>query len=585
MVRRMAEPTEKEKKTPAAMVGLRPNVFKRVLNKIWDVFQYTKTPGYPVTEMPQFKQLQAELDWSTIFELNNAMVDAENMWDEGPRYGKNNAGTIRERVYDHYMKLCHYTDRVALDEEREIVQRGTGELKEEKIKINVGGNDVEYKYRVPKEKTVCYRDSDKLEGRRYNVVFFGFEGESGVGYGGIEGYFGVPSDGGTGIIVQDINNMLNDIQSRLIAQHAHDPDKVKNIRAKIEDIKNQLYPFLADLRSYLHDFENQHFRYLNGFKGLLGEYEELLKAVRGKILTKDQVVYRHTYRVIKPRIYDVHGNPGKELRNFPQLTEEIEAGVIPGYDENGYPLEVTWPVTEEEGGKYIYEDEDGNEHRYDPGYVLKDIFNGSATPRRVTDLAFTDYVDIIDMSAWVYVNWDAYRDDLRDGRYHNKSDCITIMEKIMAHLKSPFLTNQNISDINQGRNATVQINLNGPQQGRPSSVSGPIRPSHLNPAFDLETRWKGKKWKSKHLGRKYYYDTQDHMPESTKRTITTRGAALNILATVIDKTKKWDEMNQILEAIGEKIYGYDIGPNLGPELVRWGKPLTKNPFKPISGAG
>ncbi|MBI2658654.1 hypothetical protein HYX05_00945 [Candidatus Woesearchaeota archaeon] len=151
---------------------------------------------------------------------------------------------------------------------------------------------------------------------------------------------------------------------------------------------------------------------------------------------------------------------------------------------------------------------------------------------------------------------------------------------------------------NSTEHTKAKMNLNNPPN-RPRSVDVTIKPTHINPAFDLRRKSEFRSKRDIHLGRKLYYDLQENLynEQSKNPSMTTRGAALWILARVIERAKYWDETIHLLEEIGGKIEGYDIGPNIqyrvetdakGEPAVkpgRWGTRLTKNPFKPISGSG
>ena len=253
-----------------------------------------------------------------------------------------------------------------------------------------------------------------------------------------------------------------------------------------------------------------------------------------------------------------------------------------GFDENGWLLEVGDGTTTYNlgSGRRVFKE----------GEVLIDIFEGR-TPR-VVQKEFIEDCDLLDLAIWIYVNYDAYRDDLRDGRYHEKS--ITVMEHIMTDLNIPDIKHpQSKKDIKDSTHAKITMNLNNPP-GRPSSIKMPIEPSAFNPAFDLSVyKTTPTTGKTRHVGRKYYYDTQDNLgitvKQSQEPTITTRGAAMYILHRVIDEVKYWGESSdsnragviQLLKAIGEITDGFDIGPNLGPGFARWGLPLTRNPFEPV----
>ena len=123
----------------------------------------------------------------------------------------------------------------------------------------------------------------------------------------------------------------------------------------------------------------------------------------------------------------------------------------------------------------------------------------------------------------------------------------------------------------------------------PDDVEVKMESSNLNPAFDVSAfKLFPKSGIAKHLGRKLYYDVQDNVEKSNEPTISTRGAALYILHRIIERAKYWDAKGnvqqtgviQLIEEISKEIGGWDIGPNLGPDFSRWGKPLTKNPFRP-----
>ena len=181
---------------------------------------------------------------------------------------------------------------------------------------------------------------------------------------------------------------------------------------------------------------------------------------------------------------------------------------------------------------------------------------------------------------------------MKDARYHEKA--ITIMDRIMTELKIPDIKHlQTIKNIKEGEQTKITLDLNN-VPSRPQSVEMSLYSTHLNPALDHPERFKkvGIDYgKTKHWGKKYYYDIPDMMfrEQSPYPTITTRGAALYILHRVIEKAKYWDGKGDpskagvvdLMQAIGEITDGFDIGPNIGPGFSRWGTQLTRNPFKPF----
>lgn len=319
-----------------------------------------------------------------------------------------------------------------------------------------------------------------------------------------------------------------------------------------------------------------------------------------RALTSEMVHYTHTYKVINvnnrgellnpdgTEAKDANGNPLSLPGNFRQGNE-----IAPGLDEHGWPLEVGDGRTLFEGSVIPL------------GKVVLDFYDGHSPnggdPRTIPT-RYMEYIkdcDLLDVAVWMYVSWDARRDDLRDGRHH---ECITVMDRIMTELGIKGHP-QTMERIEAGRQAgdsnrdseKIEMRLNkiAGNPFRPPSdpdfVDITMDPTHLNPAFDMRTNEK-----DKHMGRRLYYDIQENVAKSKKPTITSRGAALFILHRVIEETKYWGgEMSpgkagvmEVLDEIGNKINGYDIGPNMAlriengdPKRPGWGKPLPTNPFK------
>lgn len=261
-----------------------------------------------------------------------------------------------------------------------------------------------------------------------------------------------------------------------------------------------------------------------------------------------------------------------------------------GLDENGWPLEVG-------DGKTLFDGSVLGE-----GVVLADMYMPRVphpkSPRkrnvdRVRNIPrdFIGMCDPLDTATWMYVSYDAYRDDMRDGRYH--PNAITVMDRILSesdyyyfkHVR-PVTEQERQSGYWRGQNieqAKVRIKLNklagvdlGPSN-LPDEIEMPMRPDHLNPALDVRARRV-----DKHIGRVFYYDVQGNTEKSINSTITTRGGAMYIFYRAIEESKYFGDLEgyegalQLLRAIADKTEGFDIGPNLD----RWARPLTKNIFRP-----
>lgn len=234
---------------------------------------------------------------------------------------------------------------------------------------------------------------------------------------------------------------------------------------------------LPNLRA-IQELEDKHASKLlseEGKAGILSTWDSILDLANEKI--KDLrpnpkfIRFAHTYKIIKPykiveseidgkKVYDVKYFKN-EHSNF-NKSDEIEAGL----DENGWPLEVyeepegsdNWFVLLDKwwlelsqndwhektikgkaGGKDIWKRkvEDGvKKHsirKVPPEWVKNP--NLAIDPEDKLGLGIGD-VDPLDKVMFIYNEWDSYRDDFRDGRYHLHSK--TSMDYIIAGTK-PFM--------------------------------------------------------------------------------------------------------------------------------------------------
>lgn len=576
--------------------------------------------GFPVhlPPIPVEKRLDKELNFVNIAQLNEAMTKAEREWDGLPsedteeRKGPTSiasANYIRERIVELYSKLGTkitesigpFTDKTALTDEGTAAALGTAaryrdpQTGEEyygvpkELRININGATIVPKFHIPDEKEIIYPD-----GRSYKVAFFGARKDN---------PYWVQLN-------KDIDEICRQALEAALSREG-DSQKRNNIIENVELLKTKYKTLIDTFKGEAIKFDNMHRSNLIGEAGVIQHYN-VIETWRTKImrrrLTDQQVYYTHTYKIIKPKvprtteteietldekgdvILDEFGNPKKtkvpiferdsdgkivydELKDVPTFYKRGEERGL-GLDKNGWPLEVGW-----EGTLF-----NGRELR--KGEVLIDLFE-RREPRIVPEKFIVD-CDLLDVAVWIYVAWDAYRDDLRDGRYHVKA--ITAMDRIMTELNTPYMRHpQSTRSIKRGKQAEIKMYLNkiAGMPGRPSTdpayVDMTLKPSHVSPAFDLRA-----KGRTIHMGRKYYYDVQGPgITKSTEPTISTRGAALYILHRVIEESKYWGDdptkpgVLQALERIGAATSGFDIGPNLGPGFKRWGLPLTRNPFKPV----
>lgn len=593
----MAEAMKESKKEGINKIFPTKNFFKRIGRMLGLPFHYTPTPGYDIREIPTYDDLANEINFKAIAQLNELMVKTEGRWDgaKGTEFENLNAAAVRDAIVKVYTSMGEdekgtlpkeskdqvvasigpFTDRAALYSEGKSASEGSGIKKEE---ITILGENMEFS--IPQEKLIVHDPK-----RSYKVAFFGCRSIT---------YW------------EKLNEEIDEICRKVIQKKLNlerDDAKKKNIEANVDLINGQIKSFLGIIKEYAKDFEDKHRSMLTGRRGVIKNWngiKKLTSMLRKFNLTDEEVYYTHTYKVIRSKIPQTKKNEilaedegDKEIKiivdepvydnggnlTYEELKENKNYWVRPGeqgigLDENGFPLEVGSGDTKF-NGKVV-----------EKGVVLIDLFEGRKDIRRVPEEFIVD-CDLLEMAQWIYVAFDSYRDDMRDGRYHKNA--LTVMERIITELKIPDLKHpQSKRDIKKGRHAEVTMNLNSlPGQPKRSIKMG-ITPSHLNPAFDPRAfAVNPTTGKTIHRGRKYYYDLQENIfrEQSEEPTITTRGAAMYILHRVIEEAKYWGGTGdpsragviELLDAIGDQTKGFDIGPNLD----RWGQPLTKNPFKPV----
>lgn len=542
-------------------------------------------PEKRISDTGIWRRLSAGGFFAMVADLNKELIWAEQKWDgvPGTDMEPESAAYIRKQVIDLYsfldrdslknisMAIGPFTNKYALDKEIRAVDDRV-QFTEEDMLINLstsgGPNELPVNFTLPAKQTIAHSRV-----RQYQVAYFG---------AGTTAYWDK--------LEQDIDNICGQALNAIPAngeQRRHLENNISLIRDRITKLK-------GELQKKMTEFEKEQRSAIQGQTGVQGRWgtaeslrAKLIQSIR---LDSTRVFYQHTYKVIKP--LDEHGN----LLNaeFQSTTQNIGGNfkrpeeVAPGLDENGWPLEVGDGKTEFNGSVL------------GEGEVLIDIYEGR-TPR-VIPHEFIEDCDLLEMAVWLYVAYDAYRDDLRDGRHH--PDAIGIMEVIDGQLSlNPAKRMRIWNRLTHGIHTKKRMYLNKLPGSNlrpaldPAYKDWELGATQLNPAFD----WRAK-GKAIHLGRKYYYNIQDNVETSkepnkpSEPTMTTRGAALYILHRVIEETKYWGAnvspdragVIEILEAIGDATLGYDIGPNIeytrdpekGAVLHSWGHELTRNPFKP-----
>ncbi|MBS3100911.1 hypothetical protein J4204_02160 [Candidatus Woesearchaeota archaeon] len=417
------------------------------------------------------------------------------------------------------------------------------------------------------------------------------------------------------------------------------------------EIKTRIMPHLNALTKALQSInekEKAHYGYLS----------ELFKIVRKIPATRDELLklapprerirFAHTYKIIQPFIFiDKHTKEKIDvLRELPDDPTKIgefidrlkilrfEDGAHPNWyvisdevaatlDENGWPLEVNDDGTVlldkwlRETGQNDWQI--GRIRAKKGDHILNKITEIQSKGVREIDPRFVDFMDLLEMATFASSEYDAVRDDLRDGRYHwwskTAHDYVIAIEGYgmyspyeIKKIKFPFkqitgechpydLSPANIySYINAKpeyfesdsfepsdekevkRDFRIQL-LDGtiyPPDDvlRESPEKGLRRSTNLSPSFDRRAINFATNWI--HWGRMYYYEWTDGInrwSENPYPHITTRGASKYILHRLLNDTYHYAEA---VKWADDEV-GYDIGirrPIVGGEFL-------KNPLKSI----
>lgn len=339
----------------------------------------------------------------------------------------------------------------------------------------------------------------------------------------------------------------------------------------------------------------EYFKRKPGYESLSDENQDLIKFLRSAIIRYNDLMKQEDRFFIR-----FENDSDSDVLNYP---------FCPGYDEHGWPLEVT------ERGYVFYnavldmsDREDIAPITPDEGTVLLDLFNQHKIPNRrlrIVPHQFISEMDLLLKVTCIHNEVDAVRDDLRDGRYHYGS--LTITDYLMAMKRSigsqirygqfgdPSKEFGDIWGMGEDELEKEATKFDTKYRGGEPSpnpadprffkilrrgtdfINEDLRaPSNLNPAFDRRAVYKStsqvhlKQWW--HLGRKRYYDPADAIWEELDEgeqkalkkkgivgpAISTRGISIYILEKVLQRMGDYTEAVNELKKLAE--VWYDYGP-------------------------
>jgi len=518
------------------------NILKRGLRGIGLTgFRFT---GKDASTFPTYETLREKIGFKELLALHIAIKDAQEKYKLLEKY--------HEDARKLYADLGIFTSEEAFSKEKKSLEKGTRtKRKHAYLQIgnvkNMGGVRLAIKdsltpafgthvgnFNVPASVGVTYRS-----GHSYGVSYVGTENKA----------YWVGEKENLARICENIREALKQAS----------PEHQTQIEEHIKRLEGKVGGLMDSINTQLQKHESDRLATLKDEEGA-GNKRALLKQIDDKIrsdvlIPSSRIYYPHSYKIIN-NISGMSDVDKRELRTAlgAQNLPEEEVGV----DENGWPLEVS-------NGSITF-----NGSTLQEGVVLLDVFEGRA-PRRVPSKFITP-CETIDTISWLLSQYDAYISDLRDGRYHPNS--ITAMDWIMSELSIPDLNHRSWQGSpSKGAQAKIVMKLN------PSGeASMDMKPTHLNPAFDL----RGKGSTPVHRGRKLYYDSQDNCEPSPDYMISSRGAALYIVHRCIEEAKYFEPSTEqgvgaqeLIAAIGNEVGGLDLGPN----LEETGITFWKNPFK------
>jgi hypothetical protein len=533
-------------------------------------------PGKGASSTNVFRELDRELGLrKRVRGLNDSLKIIEEDWEK--------LMGVREQITKLYAEVGPFTDYDISKFEVSLLKYGLGGeegIKYEKEKINIGG--VDFNFKLPKKVTIRYPDhipgSDDIkykENRQYELAYFGYEHRNKW-----EGYFS-----------EDLKKFRTDLINKIIKDEKwekyfnedliNNPELVDKIikENNLTEEGKKFKKIIKNSKIILDIFDEYNMELIEGcVQQLESDFRTKLKKAATKLDFIDSTIdyirtkypgkkhnirYYHTYKVIATEKYNCKNNEVKRFENeykkvcpkFFKLNDEV----APGLDENGWPLEV--------------DDEEGS-RTGTPYAVLIDKWKG----REIREVAkdWIKKVDPLHEICWVSNEYDALRDDLRDGRWHGHT--LTATDYLMAANPSPWgeWPNKEFvkgkvypekkfcdNDFSKKFNSYKMDFENG------KSAIFHRDPSNLSPALDLRAP---KKWE--HIGRMYYYDITDGIDASLIKEpmITTRGAAIFIIEKVIRKMKTLKDAEKVLKGIATETKGFDYGPR------KWLGEFCDNPF-------
>ncbi len=388
---------------------------------------------------------------------------------------------------------------------------------------------------------------------------------------------------------KEIGNQSDTLENMRNTIIAGRPDSVVNVRFRrsFKVINPELIMQARDYRR-MKELENKYgFEYDERDNRKNEENTNKIKRIRGSLMRERKVTDEEKFNELR-RLLELWGIYHNKIK-WKDIGGKGEGEEVPGLDMNGWPLEVA-----DENYEY-------NGRRIREGAVLIDIFEDRGKKRRV-DKKWIEDMDLLLVANIIHNEWDAVRDDVRDGRYHLNS--LTVIDYLMAkgakfdYEKGEFewerASEEQLEDENFRERFRKYFMLywkgGADTRANYEAHRGVRRPTNLIPTFDKKFLKKSGKVEEKwvHLGRKYYYDPADRITDLTAEekeredirsaigpTISSRGISMYLIMDVLFRTKTYAEARRKLVEMAEGQW-FDYGPRVS------GGEFGEGPFDPLN---
>ncbi len=530
-----------------------------------------------------------------------------------------------EQILDKYVKLGAHYDEDVLRAEIHAFEKGT-ETETRYLKIELPfGETKTVELEIPKILPIRYPDPEP-EGTYHYLRC--------VGYQKVEDILGTYEG-----LIEEIRGWAKKEIDKNKKYSEHD---ITVIKQNIDTFCNKIKETISSLFEKIKEVESKEATELEKFIPIINELKTLRKAIEdirpgavsfaetgGEEFSGRTVRYYHTFNVVKTQIYDVKTNEIKELK----IDEKTGDLIIVTYNTDTGETKISKPKKDEvQGDKFIREEWGEYKLSYDAyghplevdekGYVLLDkwfdlaydkgnkdyiMMGAERVPAKKLDknnwrkfpLEFIRPLDTLDVVNYIHNEWDEYRDDTRDGRYHpytlgsidyTMANYPVLLKREKWREKLGLKTTGDWYIVGENKIADMEYDAKTydykGEKGKQKSYRSyrykiclkiPSENKEYVQDFETETRLRytrdlspgfdkrayGIKWE--YIGRKFYWISAEHADkwEMRESLMTTRGLSMYLINRIKHQIKEIEWMNWLFNEIGHE--NFDYGPRSFPK--------------------